>query len=127
MISAVSGVIRSLFGREEVDPRLPSQLVHYYPQQEGSTTLKQLHAVYNDTPILVAHSNCFGHGCHRVHYSNKKNAGGSLVHTFAASPRHNASTLQRRKDYSGAGNDGGLFGVYSFINDNPADEKAEGM
>ncbi|KAJ6108855.1 hypothetical protein N7512_008692 [Penicillium capsulatum] len=45
-----------------------------------------------------------------------KSASGNLVHTFAASPRHNStSNLQRRKDYPGAGNDGGL-----------ADEKVEG-
>lgn len=126
VIIAVSGVIRSLAGRDGLgaDPRLPSQLIHYFLQQEGSSTLKQLYSTYQDTPILVAHSDCFGPGCHQVYYSTRMSAAGDhIIHSFSASPRHNASNIHRRGDWSGddsgAGNDGGLYGVYSFINYNP--------
>lgn len=129
-MASLAGVYRGLFGRDVSDPRLPSQLIHYYPQAEGSTTLQQVYNAYNGTRLLVAHSDCYGPGCHEVHYSHKLNkAGYNVIHTFTASPRYGGnSTLARRdKDRSASGHDDGLYGVYNFISLSPKYEKAEGV
>lgn len=137
VVAAFSGVFRALFGgggsKDNFltlgDPRLPSRLVHHFPQIEGLTTLSQIYSNYSGTPILVANSPCYDPGCHEVYYSSRLHSTtGKILHKLSVVPRRLPSDLTKtkRQDEQASGQQQDLYGDYLFINDNPTDEKAEG-
>lgn len=135
-VGALATLWRGLQNKRDLDGAVTAihngvEYKHYYPASEdGPSALELLQRAYIDTPILVSHHTCEGHGCFQAHYSNHHNSElNTTVHRFTTTERNSTSRNKRQDDMeSGNADSNGntLITDYVFQNDNAADERAEG-